>query len=139
MPGCVVDFGYGKKKGQPEKLHLLFVNIYLHFVDPMIKYRYVARHGCLPMWFHQQFRWTGIETILFFIMPRLGTCLAWWMLCAWYPEQFPGSRIEIIAFRVTENEWVRFLIFPTRFLFSVFYIFLCVRIRFLVPLQKIPV
>lgn len=31
MPGYVVDFGYGKKKRQPEKLPL-FENIYLHFV-----------------------------------------------------------------------------------------------------------
>nr|DAJ18912.1 MAG TPA: hypothetical protein [Siphoviridae sp. ctQHO9] len=58
----------------------------------MIDYKYVARHGCLPMWCRQRFRRPRIETILFCIMPRLGTCLAWWMLCAWYLEQFPGYK-----------------------------------------------
>lgn len=31
MPGCVADFGHGKKKRQPKNLPL-FENIYLHFV-----------------------------------------------------------------------------------------------------------
>nr|DAW04939.1 MAG TPA: hypothetical protein [Caudoviricetes sp.] len=36
----------------------------------MIDYKYVARHGCLPLWFHQRFRWTRIETIVFLVKAK---------------------------------------------------------------------
>lgn len=120
MPGYVVDFGHGKKEKAAGKAVLCLKIFTCILSDLMIDYRYVARQGCLPLWFHQRFRWTGIEIILFCIMPSLGTCRAWWMLCAWYLEQSPDTRIEIIIFSVKEKEWVRFLVFPTRFLFSVF-------------------
>lgn len=89
MPGRVVDFGHDKKKKTAGKAALCLKIFTCILSDLMIDYKYVARRGCLPLWFCQQFRQTRIETILFCIMPRLGTCLAWWMLCAWYLEQFP--------------------------------------------------
>lgn len=92
MPGSVVDFWIWQKEKAAGKAALCLKIFTCVLSDLMIDYRYVARHGRLPLWFHQRFRWTGIETILFSIMPRLGISRAWWMLCAWYPEQFPGYK-----------------------------------------------
>lgn len=92
MPGYVVDFGHDKKEKAIEKAALCLKIFTCILSDLMIDYRYVARYVRMPLWFQQQFRRTGIETILFCIMPRLGTCRAWWMLCAWYLEQFPGYK-----------------------------------------------
>ena len=116
MPGHVVDFWIWQKEKAAGKAALVCKIFTCILSDLDVIYRYVARHGRMPLWFQQQFRRTGIETILFFIMPRLGTCLAWWMLCAWYLEQFPRSRIETIVFLVAEKERVRCLIFPALFL-----------------------
>lgn len=108
MPGHVVDFGHDKKEKAAGKATLCLKIFTCILSDLMINYRYVARHGRMPLWFQQQFRRTGIEIILFCIMPRLGTCLAWWMLCAWYLERSPDTRIEIIIFSVMKMSGLDF-------------------------------
>lgn len=70
MPGCVVDFGHGKKKRQPEKAALCLKIFTCILSDLMIEYRQVTRYGCLPLWFHQRFRWTRIETIVFLVKAK---------------------------------------------------------------------
>nr|DAZ25938.1 MAG TPA: hypothetical protein [Caudoviricetes sp.] len=55
MPGHVVDFGHGKKEkvaGKVAPCLKIFTCILLGLT---IKYRYVARHGCLPLWYLEQF------------------------------------------------------------------------------------
>lgn len=106
MPGYVVDFWTWQKQKTAGKaaLCLKIFNCILSDLD--VIYKYVARHGCLLLWFRQLSLRTGIE---------------------------------IIIFLVTEKGRVRLNIFPALFLFPVFNIFLCIRVRFRVPLQKIAI
>ena len=70
MPGCVVDFlDMAKRKGS-RKAALVCKIFTCILSDLDVIYRYVARHGCLSMRFHQRFRWTRIEIIIFLVMPK---------------------------------------------------------------------
>ena len=48
-----------KRKGNWKSCHL-FVIFTFNLSDLDVIYKYVARHGCLPLWFRQRFLWTGI-------------------------------------------------------------------------------
>jgi hypothetical protein len=71
--------------------------------DPMIDYKYVARHGCLPLWCRQRSRRPRIETIVFLVKAKhliyvfvsRGGCSARGI---W--SNSPDARIEIIIFSV---------------------------------------
>lgn len=92
MPGHVVDFGHGKKEKAAGKTAPCLKIFTCVLSDLMIDYRYVARHGCLPMWCRQRFRRPRIETIVFLVKAKhliYVLCRVQWMLCAWYLEQFP--------------------------------------------------
>lgn len=73
MPGHVVDFGHGKKEKAAEKAALCLKIFTCILSNLMINYRYVARHGRLPLWFHQLFRWARIEIIIFSVMKMSGS------------------------------------------------------------------
>jgi hypothetical protein len=73
MPGHVVDFGHGKKEKAAGKTAPCLKIFTCVLSDLMIDYRYVARHGCLPMWCRQRFRRPRIETIAFRIMKASGS------------------------------------------------------------------
>ncbi len=70
MPGCVVVFWiWQKEKAAGKAAPCLKISTCI-LSDLMIDYRYVARHGCLPLWFYQQFRRTRIETIVFLVKAK---------------------------------------------------------------------
>lgn len=73
MPGSVVDFGHGKKEKAAGKAAPCLKIFTCVLSDLMIDYRYVARHGCMPLWFQQQFRRTRIEIIIFSVMKMSGS------------------------------------------------------------------
>ena len=119
-PDVLLIFGHGKKEKTAGKAALCLKIFTCILSDLMIDYRYVARQGCLPLWCRQRSRRPRIETIAFLVKEKhliyvfvsRGGCSARGI---W--SNSPDTRIEIIIFSVTEKEWVRFLIFPTRFLF----------------------
>ena len=111
MPGRVVDFGYGKKENAAGKAALCLKIFTCILSDPMINYRYVARYGCLPLWCRQRSRRPRIETIVFLVKAKhliYVLCRALWMLCAWYLERSPDTRIEIIIFSVMKMSGLDF-------------------------------
>lgn len=106
MPGRVVDFfGYGKRKDSRKSCPCLKIFTCI-LSNMMIEYRYVARHGYLPLWFHQQFRWTRIETIVFLVKAKhliyVFASRAVDALRVVSGAIPPDARIEIIIFSVTK-------------------------------------
>lgn len=54
MPGCVVDFGHGKKEKTAEEAAPCLKIFTCILLGLTIKYRYVARYGCLPLWYPER-------------------------------------------------------------------------------------
>lgn len=70
MPGCVVDFWTWQKEKTAGKAALCLKIFTCILSDLMIDYRYVARHGCLPLWCRQRSRRPRIETIAFLVKEK---------------------------------------------------------------------
>ena len=104
MPGSVVLSGdMAKRKGSRKSCRLSAI-FTCNLPDLVVWYRYVARHGCLPLWFRQQSRQTGIETIVFrvtekgrvrcLIFPALFLLpVLYILLCVWVRFRVPFQKI----------------------------------------------
>lgn len=73
MPGSVVDFWIWQKEKAAGKAALCLKIFTCVLSDLMIDYRYVARHGRLPLWYLEQSPDTRIEIIIFSVMKTSGS------------------------------------------------------------------
>lgn len=70
MPGHVVDFEYGEKEKAAGKATLCLKIFTCVLSDLMIDYKYVARHGCLSLWYPERSPDTRIEIIIFSVTEK---------------------------------------------------------------------